>query len=900
MSPQPDNQILKSAVTCPAVLENAGWQTDDKPGGDKMVWRERNAPPSAPSIVTTYGGQGFFVQGTQTKGDVFDLAGYLDPTLTSFPARRARVAGMASPDAIEQARTVTASSTPDDARRSSYSRLWVTHHPLKEGSPAYTWLTEQRGIHPIVAQAAIAQEELREGPNATLWAAHRTASGDMTGWDAEGPGFKNFAFNATRSLFTLDAANGNATRIVVADTPIEAMSLATIERMRTDTLYTAVSGAVGPETSATLRAYIDRINPETLSLVVATPTTDAGNALADRIAAIGHAASYVPDRIFPSHGQKDFNAMITRDTTTRAPENDGAAAPRSAVSESAPQNIETIERGQPRAVNETAKLSVDIGQSEAGFHYKSIVTLNGRDLPASEWSQSFQTRDEARESAAFSAGRDVERAIAGNTGPKAGTTSNTNPYLQVLDEIGKNVANLPDTVKNKQLSQRISDLAERAREPGALNDKATQQEIAWAMADTERATGVRTNVGDNIRDQLLTLAMTIQGLSDPSVVRLMKYTNRLDSQDTVDQIRDFAVRVAQNSPPQVQSGDNMVLAKLEQRVLDESLNQSSQRQLLSSDQTVEAQQSTRMNQQNQQTRQVEARAQTAPAPSETAGAAAGQGTTQRPVVQATTANVKVTPGTSTGPGWLEAVANRVKESPLFRAPAPRASNNDGFAHNAEAAQTSTPAPTQPAPYADTSFDHKGAVAGVERDLIVEGVTEAAVTAAQALTSLRQMMGGIGQKIDAAAENDPGGYANVMSGMKPGGQYAELRSELDAQIQQTQGFAGTYQQATEALDQYVSSRLDAESWVRSNAMKVSDLDKDLAPVEKGLFESLQKMPGLTSGLSMLDEMATKFGEAIMQIIDRARTALGFGPGMGNDPSPSPAGPQNEHRPGPRPG
>ncbi|MDX5929679.1 hypothetical protein [Acidiphilium acidophilum] len=528
------------------------------------------------------------------------------------------------------------------------------------------------------------------------------------------------------------------------------------------------------------------------------------------------------------------------------------------------------------------------------------MTLNGRDLPASEWSQSFPTRDEARESAAFSAGRDVERAIAGNTGPKAAATSNTNPYLQVLDEIGKNAANLPNTGEYKQLSQRISDLAERAREPGALNDKATQQEIAWAMADTERATGVRTNVGDNIRDQLLTLAVTIQGLSDPSVVRLMKYTNRLDSQDTVDQIRDFAVRVAQNNPPQVQSGDNMVLAKLEQRVLDENLNQMTQQQTLSVERGARMEQDNQLNQEVRQNRTVEARAQTAQAPSETAGAAAGQGTTQRPVVQATTANVKVTPGTSTGPGWLEAVANRVKESPLFRAPAPRASNNNGFTHNAEAAQTSAPAPTQPAPYADTSFDHKGAVAGIERELIVEGVTEAAVTAAQALTSLRQMMGGIGQKIDAAAENDPGGYANVMSGMKPGGQYAELRSELDAQIQQTQGFAGTYQQATAALDQYVSSRLDAESWVRSNAMKVSDLDKDLAPVEKGLFESLQKTPGLTSGLSMLEEMATKFGEAIGQIIDRARTALGFGPGMGNDPSPSSAGPQNEQRPGPRPG
>lgn len=900
MSPQPDNQILKTAVPCPTVLEKAGWQTEDHPGRDKMIWRERNAPPDAPSIVTTHGGQGFFVQGTQTKGDVFDLAGYLDPTLTSFPARRAKIAGMASPADIEQARATMPPDTGEDARRSSYSRLWVTHHPLKEGSPAYSWLTEARGIHPIVVQAAMAQEELREGPNATVWAKHRTAAGDMTGWDAEGPDFRNFASGATRSLFTLDAANGGATRIVVADTPIEAMSIATIERMRGDTIYAAVSGAVGLETTTTLRAYIDRIDPYKLSIVVATPTTDAGNSLAERIAAVGHAANFVPDRIFPSHGQKDFNAMITRETITRGPENDGAAAVRPTPAAPVSPNIEIVERGKPRAINDETKLSVDIGKSDAGYHYKSVITLNGRDLPGSEWSQAFESRKEARETAAFSAGRDLERAIAANAGGKASASSSSNPYQQVLDEIGKSVANLPDTGENRKLSQRVNDLFERSKQPGALNDMATQQEIAWAMADTERATGIRTNVSDQIRDQLLTLAVSIQGLNDPSVVRLMKYTNRLDSQDTVDQIRDFAVRIAPNKAPQVGSGDKLLLDRLEQRVLDESLNQPTQRQSLSRDQSVEAQQSARLTQQNRQYQTVEARAQNAPTPTETAGASAGQGTTQRPVVQATTANVKVTPGASTGPGWLEGIANRVKQSPLFSGPAPRASNSNGADPTATNDPAAAPAPTQPAPYADTSFDHKGAVAGIERDLIVEGVTAAAVTAAQAMTSLRQMMGGIGQKIDAAAENDPGGYANVISGMKPGGQYAELRSELDAQIQQSQGFAGTYQQATDALQNYSTNRVSAEQWFRNNAMKVSELDKDLAPAEKGLFESLQKTPGLTSGLSMLDEMATKFGEAIMQIIDRARTALGFGPGVSNDPSPSPAGPQNEQRPGPRPG
>ncbi len=904
MNAQTENQILKAAVLCPNVLEKAGWQTDDNPGGEALVWRERNAPPSAPSIVTTHNGQGFFVPGTATKGDVFDLVGYLDPALASFPARRASVAGMAAPADLERARaamppniTITPGA-PDAAKRSSYTRLWVTHHPLKEGSPAYTWLTEQRGIHPIVVQAAIAQEELREGPKATVWAAHRNPTGELTGWDTEGPGFRNFASNATKSLFTLDAANGNATRIVVADTPIEAMSLATIERMRNDTIYAAVSGTVGRETAATLRAYIDRIDPNTLSIVVATPTTEAGNALAERIAAIGHTANFVPDRIFPSHGQKDFNAMLTRDTITRATENDGTAEPRRPAADQtqtkqADLNIETIERGQPRAVNETAKLSVDIGQSEAGFHYKSVVTLNGRDLPASEWSRAYATRDEAKETAAFSAGRDVERSIAAEASGRsaAPSASSQNPYQQVLDEIGKSAAKLPSTIQNDRLAQRIEDLAERAKQPGVLNEPAIQQKIAWAMADTERATGVRTNVGDRIRDELLTLAVTIQGLSDPSTVRLMKYTNRLDNQDTVDEIRDFAVKVAQNKPPQVQSGNNMVLAKLEQRVLDESLNQTSQRQSLSADQTVETRQSARIDQQSAQARTAETRAQNSPA-SETATASAGQGATQRPVVQATTANVKVTPGTSSsGPGWLETVANRVMDSPLFRGPSTRASASNG------SAQTVEPAPTQPAPYADTSFDHKGAVAGIERDLIVEDVSAAAVTAAQALTSLRQMMGGIGQKIDAAAENDPGGYANVISGMKPGGQYAELRSELDAQIQQTEGFAGTYQQATEALENYATSRVSAENWHRTNAVKISDLDKELAPVEKGLFESLQKLPGLTSGLSMIDELAEKLGDAIIKIIDRARAALGLGSGMGNDPSPSP---QNDQRPGPRPG
>jgi hypothetical protein len=57
----------------------------------------------------------------------------------------------------------------------------------------------------------------------------------------------------------------------------------------------------------------------------------------------------------------------------------------------------------------------------------------------------------------------------------------------------------------------------------------------------------------------------------------------------------------------------------------------------------------------------------------------------------------------------------------------------------------------------------------------------------------------------------------------------------------------------------------------------------------------------SGLDMLSELANRIGNAIIQIVDRARTALGFGAAPGTDPGPTfPSAPQTEQRPGPRPG
>jgi Toprim-like len=79
-------------------------------------------------------------------------------------------------------------------------------------------------------------------------------------------------------------------RLVVAEAPIDAMSVAAIEHPRWATLYTATAGGMGPGTIAALECQLQALAAqEGGKLAIATDNDSAGRGSADRLTEMARA-----------------------------------------------------------------------------------------------------------------------------------------------------------------------------------------------------------------------------------------------------------------------------------------------------------------------------------------------------------------------------------------------------------------------------------------------------------------------------------------------------------------------------------------------------------------------------------------------------------------------------------
>src|SRR6185437_6381497 len=117
------------------------------------------------------------------------------------------------------------------------------------------------------------QDLLREGPQGSMWAAHLDGDGTLTGWEERGPHWRRFANGGVKILFRL--GNPTAHRICVTEAAIDAMSLAALENLRTDTLYLSTGGGWSPATDAAIAALAGR--PD--ALVIAATDNDGQGAM---------------------------------------------------------------------------------------------------------------------------------------------------------------------------------------------------------------------------------------------------------------------------------------------------------------------------------------------------------------------------------------------------------------------------------------------------------------------------------------------------------------------------------------------------------------------------------------------------------------------------------------------
>jgi predicted nuclease with TOPRIM domain len=122
----------------------------------------------------------------------------------------------------------------------------------------------------------------------------------------------------TKTLFRLPGRLRTSTvptgRMVVAEAPVDAMSLAALEHLRADTLYVATAGGMGPGTIAALERELWALSTqEGGELVIATDADGAGDRYAERLEEMARAIDLRSTRLRPSGGANDWNDVLKKE-----------------------------------------------------------------------------------------------------------------------------------------------------------------------------------------------------------------------------------------------------------------------------------------------------------------------------------------------------------------------------------------------------------------------------------------------------------------------------------------------------------------------------------------------------------------------------------------------------------
>ena len=305
MSRDAELEVLRAGVSCAVLLERhpPTWQLDKRESTRNCLKYRRG---EGEIVLVTHHGRGWWDPGSTAKGDVFSLVQHLEPGLSFGQVRKLLrpLAGLEPtfPEHLRKA-TRTEPIVPVEVR-------WNRRRALLHGSPCWRYLADERKLPAVVLDVAIRSGVLREGPHRSAWFAHHNHDGRLTGIEMRGPNFRGFSPGGDKSLFRLSGYPSTscvtAPRLVVAEAPIDALSLAAIEQLRGDTLYVATAGGMGPETIRALEQQLRAVAGVPAGMLIAAPDADrAGDGYADRLRVMAEVAGVRFERLRPS--AKDWN-----------------------------------------------------------------------------------------------------------------------------------------------------------------------------------------------------------------------------------------------------------------------------------------------------------------------------------------------------------------------------------------------------------------------------------------------------------------------------------------------------------------------------------------------------------------------------------------------------------------
>lgn len=257
---------VRARVSCAVVLSQAGFALDIKESSRGALKFRRGAE----ILIVTHRGAGWFDPLSERKGDVFSLTRLIEGV--TFPAALERLGGLVGfrPD-------VVARDFPARCGDPMPVRVrWANRPELTWQSPADRYLQETRGLSRQVLRLAVRSRLIRQGPHGSAWFRHDDETDALSGWEERGPEWRGFSSGGFKTLFRF--GNRRSQRICVTEAAIDALSLAALEKIRSDTLYTSTGGGWSPSTARAIE-----IAAGNRMLVAATDGDPQGDAYADRL-----------------------------------------------------------------------------------------------------------------------------------------------------------------------------------------------------------------------------------------------------------------------------------------------------------------------------------------------------------------------------------------------------------------------------------------------------------------------------------------------------------------------------------------------------------------------------------------------------------------------------------------
>ena len=295
---------FRRGVDCAALLENwlPPWRLDRKESTRRALKYRR---ARGEILIVNHDGRGWWDPQSEAKGDIFNLVQFLEPGLNfrQVCQKLRRFVGVTPrfPDDLSARRKAKPSV--------AIALRWEQRRRLCRGSGVWRYLNDTRLLPSSILEAADIADILREGYKDSAWFAHRH-DGAITHIEVRGPGFKGSLRGGRKTLFRLQGAATTHKRLVITEAPIDALSVAAIEGLRTDTLYAATGGAMGPDTIAVIKSLLGQMLqlPGAL-LASATDANRAGERYAARHAELAAAAGIAFERYPPPTGS-DWNDVL--------------------------------------------------------------------------------------------------------------------------------------------------------------------------------------------------------------------------------------------------------------------------------------------------------------------------------------------------------------------------------------------------------------------------------------------------------------------------------------------------------------------------------------------------------------------------------------------------------------